>query len=413
MKNNASSIQENLFEGNRNLGKSLLIIRQFYQVPIHPCYTLSMMWKLRLYRFFDDFVIIYPLYTIMFRDSGLNLSQISTLLLMWSASSFVLEVPSGVLADKYDRKTILVLAQIIRIIGYVIWLLYPTYLGFLIGFFLWGIKSAFTSGTLDAYVYDSLEKSGKVNTYAKVSGELKSLSFLAILLGSFLASTLFSLGYPIIMLMSISALVISTLAIYSTKSIKSSKSTKEVKYFTLLVDGINLVLKNSKLSALVLISSTLIGVMAVDEYLPLYLSHANVATSMIGYIFALFSLTQAFGSIIAHKFNESKLLTLLPIVVSVLLICIGCFGGSTGVGLFILLALVSSVGQVVSNSAVQHATQGHVRATVGSVVGFLAEMMAFAIYIVFSTLTNGNINLGFLAIGIGLMAINLIGVLFR
>jgi hypothetical protein len=32
MKNNASSIQENLFEGNIILGKSQLIIRLFYQV---------------------------------------------------------------------------------------------------------------------------------------------------------------------------------------------------------------------------------------------------------------------------------------------------------------------------------------------------------------------------------------------
>ena len=35
----------------------------------------------------------------MFKDSGLDALQISTLLFVWSAVSFLLEVPSGVIAD--------------------------------------------------------------------------------------------------------------------------------------------------------------------------------------------------------------------------------------------------------------------------------------------------------------------------
>ena len=90
----------------------------------------------------------------MFGDFGQTPLQIGILLGTWSSTALLLEIPSGVLADKYNRRTILFLAQVIRGIGYLVWMLYPTFLGFLIGFILWGTKSAFTSGTFQALVFD-------------------------------------------------------------------------------------------------------------------------------------------------------------------------------------------------------------------------------------------------------------------
>ena len=104
------------------------------------------------YKFFDDFVLIYPLYAIMFADSGMTPWQIGVLLAAWSASSFIFEIPSGAWADRYSRKHILFIGQVIRALGYLSWLFFPNFLGFLIGFILWGIKGGYDIRHLSSFI---------------------------------------------------------------------------------------------------------------------------------------------------------------------------------------------------------------------------------------------------------------------
>src|SRR5688572_26138534 len=100
-----------------------------------------------LYAFFKSFILIYPLYAVMFVDNGLSASQISILFIVWSAVAFVLEVPSGAVADKFSRKYVLIVATLFQAAAFACWLAWPNFWGFLVGFVLWGINSALTSGT--------------------------------------------------------------------------------------------------------------------------------------------------------------------------------------------------------------------------------------------------------------------------
>jgi hypothetical protein len=43
--------------------------------------------KIYSYKFFDDLVLIYPLYAVMFADHGLSAMQIGVLLAVWTLSS--------------------------------------------------------------------------------------------------------------------------------------------------------------------------------------------------------------------------------------------------------------------------------------------------------------------------------------
>ena len=350
--------------------------------------------KLRVYRFFDDFVIIYALYTLMFEGNGLSVSQISILLAVWSITSFLLEIPSGVLADKYNRRNILILAQTFRVMGFLIWYLFPNFWGFLIGFVFWGLKSAFTSGTLEAHLYDGLKSIGQERKYSKILGSLQGLSFIAILLSSTLSSVLFFLGYRNLLLLSIVSLVISILALVTSKTTKIVQSTQEAKYFSLLKEGLLNVVNNKKMFLLVLISSVLVGAMAVDEYFALYVNEVHLSISLVGYLFAGYSLLQALASVAAHRFETNKLL--LPILgtFSVVLLLIGFSGNFVGVALFMLLAFIASLGQVLSSSAIQATTQSHVRATISSVSGFLAEILSFGVFVIFLLIPSGEIKQG-------------------
>lgn len=344
--------------------------------------------KLNIYRFFDDFILIYPLYALMFEDSGVSVSNISILFLVWSATSFLLEVPSGVLADKYDRKAILIIAQTVRILGYLSWLFIPNFWGFLFGFVCWGIKSALTSGTREALLYDGLEEMDAAEYYAKELGIMKTTGLIAVLAASGLASLVYPFGYPVILILSIFALVLSNIALLTIKSTNPEKSTEEKEYFKILSKGIKNVIQDYKLFLIVLVGAFFIGIMAIDEYFSLFIAEKGIQTVQVGTAFAIYTLLQSGGSLIAHKFEKYKIsLNIFLIILGILFILLPILPGLNSLICFIGIAFISGIAQIVSSSRLQAQLKGNIRATVGSVVGFIAEIFAFSIYISMSILS--------------------------
>ena len=65
-------------------------------------------------RLLADLVPIYPLYALLFADSGLSDAEISALFALWSAVGIIAEVPSGALADRFGRRTALVVGALVQ-----------------------------------------------------------------------------------------------------------------------------------------------------------------------------------------------------------------------------------------------------------------------------------------------------------
>ena len=186
--------------------------------------------------------------------------------------------------------------------------------------------------------------------------------------------------------------MISILALVTSKQQNCPINT-EAKYFSLLKEGL-LNVVNNKRCFTCFNKLGFGGTMAVDEYFALYVNEVHLSISLVGYLFAGYSLLQALASVAAHRFETNKLL--LPILgtFSVVLLLIGFSGNFVGVALFMLLAFIASLGQVLSSSAIQATTQSHVRATISSVSGFLAEILAFGVFVIFLLIPSGEIKQG-------------------
>ena len=78
--------------------------------------------RLYLLAFVDEFGPVYAVYTLWFNDNGISTSQISTVFLVWAAIGLLLEIPSGALADRVDRRHVLASAFGIRAVGIGLWL---------------------------------------------------------------------------------------------------------------------------------------------------------------------------------------------------------------------------------------------------------------------------------------------------
>lgn len=338
-----------------------------------------------LYAFFNAFILIYPLYAVMFADLGLSPAQISFLFIVWSLTAFLLEVPSGAIADKFPRKYVLIIATLFHAATFAFWLSMPSFEGILIGFLFWGINSALTSGTQEALIYDELKKTGSENQYTKVTGRVEALDILGIVVAGAVAAALASQGYTLILALSITAVLISAIAIYLLPKAKSVETTEETKYWSYLKDGIKLAFKNRKVLLLVLFLSVVTGFASVDEYYNLLFHEQGMSNETIalwmGAVFAFGGIASFF----AHKLENKRfpigvilfiwalflyLATVLPASVAPI-----------GIGLYV--ALYYAI-KVLFNARLQHELTDKNRATVTSVAGFLAEAGAIASFVIFA-----------------------------
>ncbi len=113
----------------------------------------------------------YPILAILFLDLGLTLDQYVLLNLIWAATIFLFEVPSGALADTLGRKTLLVMASSLMIVEMLCLLLAPRDGGTtlfalcVINRFCSGLSEACASGADEALAYDSLPEKDRADLW--------------------------------------------------------------------------------------------------------------------------------------------------------------------------------------------------------------------------------------------------------
>ncbi|WP_411157334.1 MFS transporter [Nocardia farcinica] len=141
-----------------------------------------------------EFVPLYALYALLFADHGLTTAQISSLFALWSITSFVLEVPSGAWADTVSRRGLLVLSGALVAAAFTVWTAAPSYLGFALGFVLWGVAGALESGTFEALIYDDLAARERAGEYARVMGYARAAAEGAVVVAILAAAPLYAVG---------------------------------------------------------------------------------------------------------------------------------------------------------------------------------------------------------------------------
>lgn len=105
--------------------------------------------------FFHTFMLIVPVIVPFFETKGLSLSEIFYLQAVYAGIIVVLEAPSGWLADRYGRRTVLLIGSVAHGAGY-LWLVFAdSFVALLVFEFLLGIAASMMSGADLAILYDT------------------------------------------------------------------------------------------------------------------------------------------------------------------------------------------------------------------------------------------------------------------
>ncbi len=364
------------------------------------------------FRALDDFILLYPLYAVMFAAHGLSPLAISTLLVIWSATSIIAEVPSGVLADRYSRRNLLIIGQLLRAAGYAMWLIFPGYLGFALGFVLWGLEGALWSGTFQALVYDELKKEGEEKQYAKVMGRADSIGVAAELVATALASVAILFGYPLLILLSIVAVLAAAAVISRLPEAARVEAVEDEHYWAALRRGIRESWQTPGVRKLVLLGAFIGAVYGTfDEYIPLFFQAIGSSVPLIPIWTALAIAMTVVASLVAYRFEHWRNTTFMVVtaLTGLLLAGAGYLQGVSGIILVALFMFFIKALSVIYDAKLQHNIVSDLRATITSVSGFLAEVTSIAMYLLFGLAANYLDYTGAFVIGgLGVMAVALL-----
>jgi predicted MFS family arabinose efflux permease len=334
-----------------------------------------------------ELIALYPVYPLLFADHGLSTGQISSLYLIWTLAAFVLEVPSGALADRVSRRRLLAVASLLRAAGYALWVVAPSYPGFAVGFLLWGVEGALTTGTREALIYDELAAAGAADRYAGVIGRAEVLGTLAVMVGTVLAIPAVALGgYAAAGWLSVAACLGSAgvaLRLPEQPRVQPADDTGGVSgYLRTLRSGVAEARSDQRLRRLVAVAALLPGLTALDEYLPLLARGTGVGTATVSILqLAPFAGLVVGAELAARRSGIRPARLAVLTAAGALLLAAGALSGHP-VGFFGIGVCYTAIwyGGVVAGARLQDEMSGTARATVTSVSGLGEDAVALAMF---------------------------------
>jgi len=133
-------------------------------------------------RFFEPYLYIYLMQVV-----HLNLFQIGTLFSIRGIIIYLFEIPSGIFADQYGKKTELMICFLFYIASFFFFFWGGSYAIVAVAMVLFGLGEAFRSGTHKAMIYSYLEQKGWFEHKTFVYGRTRSFSLIGSSLSAFVS----------------------------------------------------------------------------------------------------------------------------------------------------------------------------------------------------------------------------------
>lgn len=382
--------------------------------------------RLYLLAWVDEFGPIYAVYTLWFNDNGVSTAEISTAFLVWALVALVLEIPSGALADRVDRRRLLAAAFLIRAGGLSLWLLWPTFTGLLIGAAMWATHDSLASGAWEAMIHDELTAIDEADRYQTLMARISQFSHVGVATGTLLGAALLRLdvgldtlgwvtvaahagsislvlalpdvrwvaqgGDPPEAARSVHDVGASPVADTFLPDMVDSEATSYGAWWATLRTGVREARRTPVLARLLVVGAMLEGLFILDEYLPL-LARArggdDFAAPVI--VFVVWIGLLAGGEVAARRPDLSGRQLGAGLIAAV---AVGTLAfATTEVWTLALVAVTYGALEttyIVTDARLQERAPAGTRATVSSVRGFGSASISMVAFIVIGAMSDGD-----------------------
>ena len=305
----------------------------------------------------------------------------------------VLELPSGALSDRYDRRILLIISPLIKSLWFITWIfagneawLYG------LGFLFWSTGSALQSGTKEALLYEHIHAVKLGRSYEKLLGRERVFKTAGVMLGSALGGFISVYSMELAFWLSILPLIAASFAARYLTDIRKhhpeTPLTDSVPYAQTFKAAL-LEFKNHAdirfITIFVTVGITILG--ALEEFDQLFYQAVSLPVWAYGLVIAGVSLIHIFASANAYKLTGIKSLNWLLLVLSGLfLIAAGLVQNQISLIPFMLAYAVIAPLQVLADAKFQKTMEGKSRATTTSALNLCIEAAAILYMLTFGFL---------------------------
>ncbi len=331
---------------------------------------------------------------------------------------FVLEIPTGAIADKLGRKFSIALGGLGTSLCFLIYSLKPNLIFFLIAEFLASLGGSLVHGADKALIYDKLRQLKRTREAKHVFSNYTIASTLGIIIslpiGSYIADATMSFhpnNYSFVMALSSVPVFISFLIPWFIKEPKI-KSHKE-NYFLIMKNGLKYFLTHKILRLLALdlalVSSTTFFIFWL--YQPL-LINSGIDIKYFGFVASAFNIFEIVLlknlKLIEKKFDNRKIIFLTAAVPSLMFVILGLTDNIILIifGLFLIVGL-RDLRRPIFEHYMNKLMPSKQRATVLSSINMLERLIMTLIYPVVGFLVDKSLSMALIVLGLVTFALSI------
>lgn len=265
------------------------------------------------------------IWMIYLAGKGMSLTQLGLLETIFHITSFLMEVPTGAVADIFGRRISRILGRVISLTSTIILLLSNSFYMFAIAFVFTALSYNLESGAGDALIYDSMKEIGDEEQYIKAAGNKEVLyqtaGVISFLVGGILATKSYNVAFALTILFG-SITILQSLTFREPTIGAAQKGKGENVFIKQIADSVSVMIKNPKVSALIVFSQSIMAFCTcIFFYLQNYLKAGGFTEDKIGIIYAVSSLTAALAATQIHRIErrikQQGMLMIMPFVTAV------------------------------------------------------------------------------------------------
>jgi MFS family permease len=320
-----------------------------------------------------------PIYAIFFLHQGLSYSALLLLYAVDNLLQTVIEIPSGVLADKWGRKPVLLLGALMQATGFLLIAFGGSIAWYIVAMALHGTALAFLSGSDAAFLYDSLVAAGRDKEFRRIEGRAYMFNLIGWgaggLLGGLLAAKSLALPYILSGLASVLAFFVMAVCTEPPR-----REAYDGVALSLLKDAFGAVRQNGMIRSIIIYSSVIFGLLlAMHKFSQPYLERAGIGLEYFGVIYFVWLMCAAISSNYSERIGNAIGLRvyflLLPLITGGVIIYLGLMQNVFGVALAVLYQFVWGSLRPQMYQIINHEAETSARATLLSMSGFGMSIM--------------------------------------
>lgn len=363
---------------------------------------------------FFSFFGITTFWILFLSQNGMSLLQIGILESIFHATSFISEIPTGILADRFTYKTNIYISRIFIVIASILMLVSKgSFIIYAIAMVIRAWSYNFDSGTALAMLYESIKEAGLEDKYLKYSsifsgiGEFTRAS--GMIIAGFFVHGFLNYTYMI----QISLVFIALVFIFF---IKEPDIKEKEEYKITFKEIINTVSKTFKedfrlLNSMIIIQFGLVLMSMFYFYFQNELiSYSSIKISMLMVISSLLNISSVYlASKVGNKINIKNTFIILLIITGFLFSLSNLNNYNVYLFIFLLTESLFSFFSTIFYNDLQQRLKSNVRATLLSVnTMFFSLSMIFIFPVVGYLIDSLGFSFSFLLIGIVMIIIGII-----